>query len=170
MPAWAKPANTDENIVHVLDRLSFGPRPGDIEAVHKQGINNYIKRQLNPDRIDEDPAVQQFVTTSPALTLSSTQLYNQFGPPAIKQAKIDQNLTDSADDQKKLNQIKNDYYKKIDKDITDAKLMRAIASPRQLQEVMTEFWYNHFQQRSRPLLDRCLRATSDSPICVGQFS
>src|ERR1700677_4139828 len=42
-PGLAKPANTDENILHVLDRLSFGPRPGDVEAVHKRGISGYIK-------------------------------------------------------------------------------------------------------------------------------
>jgi uncharacterized protein (DUF1800 family) len=172
-PAFAKPANTDENILHALDRLSFGPRPGDMEAVHKRGINAYIKDQLNPDHIEEDAKIQQFVGASPALTLSATQLYNQFGPPAVKQAKIDQNLTESADDKKKLNQIKNDFYKKVDKDITDAKLMRAIESPRQLQEVMTEFWYNHFNVFANKDQDRywigAYEQQAIRPYALGKF-
>jgi uncharacterized protein (DUF1800 family) len=143
-PGFAKTANTTENIVHVLDRITFGPKPGDIEAVKKMGVDKFIKQQLKPDSIDEDPRVQQFVSNSPALTLGPTQLYTQFGQPAVKAAKLDQQLTESDDDKKKLNKIRNDLQKKAFDDVPDAKLMRAILSPRQLQEVMTDFWYNHF--------------------------
>ncbi len=143
-PGLAKTANTTENVVHVLDRLTFGPKPGDVEAVKKMGVDKFIKRQLKAESIDEDPKIQEFVNNSPALTLSPTQLYTQFGQPAVKAAKLSQQLTESDDDKKKLNKIRNDLQKQAYDDVPDAKMMRAIGSPRQLQEVMTDFWYNHF--------------------------
>src|ERR1700737_66202 len=48
----ATPDN-DEKIVHVLNRLGYGPRPGDIERVKKLGLDKYIDQQLNPEKIDD---------------------------------------------------------------------------------------------------------------------
>ncbi|MBL8086382.1 MAG: hypothetical protein JNN26_27380, partial [Candidatus Obscuribacter sp.] len=39
----------EEKVAHVISRLSFGAKPGEIEAVEKEGIENYIRRQLHPD-------------------------------------------------------------------------------------------------------------------------
>src|SRR5438876_4800 len=48
--------NNDEKIVHVLNRLGYGARPGDVERVRQMGIEKYIDLQLNPDRIDDHAA------------------------------------------------------------------------------------------------------------------
>ena len=55
----AKPVNLteDQKIIHVLNRLGFGPRPGDVERVKKQGLKNYIEEQLNPEKL-KDEAVE----------------------------------------------------------------------------------------------------------------
>jgi uncharacterized protein (DUF1800 family) len=143
-PATAKTANSPENVLHVIDRITFGPKPGDVDAVTKMGVDKFIKQQLNPDSIDEDPKVVEFVKNSPALTLSATQLYTQFGQPAVQAAKEQLQLGQSDEDKKQLNKIRADLQRKAYDDVPDAKLMRAIISPRQLQEVMTDFWYNHF--------------------------
>src|SRR5579864_3192636 len=45
----------DQQILHALDRLTFGPRPGDVEAVRKIGLKKWIDLQLHPDRIPENP-------------------------------------------------------------------------------------------------------------------
>ena len=42
-----------DEIVHVLNRITFGPCPGDVEAVQKMGLHNYIERQLHPETIDD---------------------------------------------------------------------------------------------------------------------
>ncbi len=139
-----KNTNSPDTVVHVLDRITFGPKPGDVEAVKKMGIDKFIKQQLNPESIDEDPKIEEFVKNSPSLSLSATQLYTQFGQPAVLAAKNEQQLTKSDEDRKKLNKIRSDLQKKAYDDVPDAKLMRAIGSTRQLQEVMTDFWYNHF--------------------------
>ena len=45
---WAAPLAGDQATVHVLNRLAYGPRPGDIERVRQSGVQAYIDEQLNP--------------------------------------------------------------------------------------------------------------------------
>src|SRR5689334_2779510 len=45
----------ERKILHALNRLTFGPRPGDVEAVQKIGLKNWMEQQLNPGRIEENP-------------------------------------------------------------------------------------------------------------------
>ena len=51
----AQPARLSEEqrILHVLNRLGFGARPGDVERVRAMGIEHYIKQQLDPERIED---------------------------------------------------------------------------------------------------------------------
>src|SRR5580704_16894909 len=49
-----KKLSKDEQVLHVLDRLTFGPRPGDVQAVQKMGIKKWIDLQLHPARIEEN--------------------------------------------------------------------------------------------------------------------
>src|ERR1700683_1084938 len=51
----------DQQILHALDRLSFGPRPGDIETVKKTGLSQWIDLQLHPERIPENQALTKLV-------------------------------------------------------------------------------------------------------------
>lgn len=43
----------DQQAVHALSRLTFGARPGDLEAVHAMGVDRWIDRQLHPERIND---------------------------------------------------------------------------------------------------------------------
>jgi uncharacterized protein (DUF1800 family) len=47
----------DRQIVHVLNRLTFGPRPGDVDQVRRIGVDAWIDQQLHPDRVAENPAL-----------------------------------------------------------------------------------------------------------------
>src|ERR1044072_2976405 len=49
----ARKLTEEQRIVHVLNRLAFGARPGDIERVRKMGLEKYIEQQLHPSKIDE---------------------------------------------------------------------------------------------------------------------
>ncbi len=77
----------DEAILHALNRLGFGPRPGDMERVRQMGLEKWIEQQLNPDSID-DSALQARLERFPMLALSAAQLLDQFPQPkqAAKQA------------------------------------------------------------------------------------
>jgi uncharacterized protein (DUF1800 family) len=56
-----KKISIDQQILHALDRLTFGPRPGDIEAVKAMGLNQWIDLQLHPERIAENEALARQV-------------------------------------------------------------------------------------------------------------
>src|SRR5215469_8416525 len=45
----------DQKVLHALNRLAFGPRPGDVEAVKKFGLDKWIELQLHPESIPENP-------------------------------------------------------------------------------------------------------------------
>jgi uncharacterized protein (DUF1800 family) len=71
-----------EAILHALNRLTFGPRPGDFEAVEKMGLANWIEQQLNPDSID-DAQMQARLEKYPTLKMSSAKLLNEFPQPQV---------------------------------------------------------------------------------------
>jgi uncharacterized protein (DUF1800 family) len=58
---FEKKLSADQEILHALDRLTFGPRPGDIEAVKKMGLSKWIDLQLHPERIPENEALAKLV-------------------------------------------------------------------------------------------------------------
>ena len=79
--------SADEAILHALNRLAYGPRPGDVERVRQMGLAKWIDQQLNPNSID-DKAVEARLETYPTLRMSSATLLAQYPQPkqAEKQA------------------------------------------------------------------------------------
>jgi len=124
-------AMTMEGARHALERLSFGPRPGEIEQVHEMGVNRWIAQQLDPNAIPESPALQTALAALPNLTRSDAELYRQ-------EARLRQ---DKSDEGKSEHQA---FNKALADDMATAHLDRALMSNRQLQEVLTNFWFNHF--------------------------
>ena len=123
-----------ERALHVLDRLAYGPRPGDLEQVEKIGVNRYIDQQLHPDRIPLPPDLQARLDTLPGLQMTPAQLFVDYGPPSIdKEAGKEEK---QAARQRAARELTPQFHQ--------ARLLQATESPRQLQEVMTEFWANHF--------------------------
>ena len=49
----------DQQIVHALNRLTFGPRPGDVEEVRRIGLAKWMEQQLHPDQIAENPVLEE---------------------------------------------------------------------------------------------------------------
>ena len=72
----------DEAIAHALNRLGYGPRPGDIEAVKQMGLAKWIDRQLHPESID-DSALQARLSRFPTLSMSSQALLDKFPRPQV---------------------------------------------------------------------------------------
>jgi len=131
----AQALNTQEQVLHVLNRLAYGPRPGDVAAVEKIGIQRYIDEQLHPERIALPGDLQNRLNGLNTYQLNLSQLYGQYGPPSFPPNSASQ-------------EEKNAARRRAGDEITPqshlARLWLATESPRQLQEVMTEFWFNHF--------------------------
>ncbi|WP_309723306.1 DUF1800 family protein, partial [Armatimonas sp.] len=68
-----KPLTEEQRIVHTLNRLGFGPRPGDIEQVKKLGLKTYINQQLHPETL-KDTAVSAKTASYAALKLTGLDL------------------------------------------------------------------------------------------------
>src|SRR5262249_41935256 len=70
----------DQRVLHLLNRIGFGPRPGDVERVKRMGIDKYIDRQLHPDRID-DQGMQARLAGLDSLHMSVAQVYEKYPAP-----------------------------------------------------------------------------------------
>jgi uncharacterized protein (DUF1800 family) len=187
--------SADEAILHALNRLAYGPRPGDIERVRQMGLAKWIDQQLNPNSID-DKALEARLDTYPTLKMSSNQLLADY--PQAKQAEkkaekqaqsvnavnetkpsepstvaemsnasspmkepasqSEANLATpgaggggkrgslSVDPNAVPRAIADNSRKpqRVVEELAMAKVTRAVYSDRQLQQIMDDFWFNHF--------------------------
>ena len=121
---------TPQAITHVLERLSLGIKPGDRKQIQESGLAAYIDRQLNP-RSDLDPEnLKSRLQALPDLTRSPVALFDRYAAP--RGASPQENRKARLQQVNVLGQFEQ------------ARLLRALASPNQLQEVMVDFWFNHF--------------------------
>lgn len=83
----AGPAQMDENkkILHALNRLTFGPRPGDVEKVSAQGLDKWFEQQLHPDKIDNSQ-LEARLAPFRTLKMSTNEMVENFPPPQVVRA------------------------------------------------------------------------------------
>ncbi len=70
----------EQQIVHALNRLTFGPRPGDIEAVRRIGLNKWIELQLHPDQIPENPILDERLKPLETLRMNLADVVKEYTP------------------------------------------------------------------------------------------
>src|SRR6202162_1886856 len=232
----------DEAILQALNRLGFGPRPGDVERVKEMGLQKWIDQQLHPDSID-DSALDARLQRFPTLKMSSAKLLDEFPEPQVaarrqgitveeyrKQqqeqmraamqssmqgetqgepqqtgtqgnAQSDMQMADAmhmpnfdmVDNDLNANPAKGKGQGKgqggfgnrminyeqirlpqrIVAELSMAKMTRAVYSERQLQEMMVDFWYNHFNVFAAKGADRWLITEYERdairPRAMGKF-
>jgi uncharacterized protein (DUF1800 family) len=245
----AEELTEDEAILQALNRLGFGPRPGDLESIKEIGLQKWIDRQLRPDSID-DSALDARLERFPTLKMSSAKLLEEFPEPqlaarregiTVEEYRKDQQDQmraamqpsmqgetqseppsesqggtqgtaqstpqsdlqmadamhmpnfDAMDNDLKANPGKEkgqgkgqggignqmfNYEKirlpqRIVAELSMAKMTRAIYSERQLQEMMVDFWYNHFNVFAAKGADRWLITEYERdairPHAMGKF-
>jgi len=152
----------DEGIRHALNRLGFGPRPGEIERVKQIGLERWIQAQLNPDSID-DSAANARLANLPVLQLSPAALLNEYPPDDVAAKRLGISLDEYRKRQQELahppqgaHAAPNTSPQEVPDELSEAKLLRAIYSERQLEEQLTNFWFNHFNVYAGKDLDRWL--------------
>ncbi len=138
----AEPIPDDVAILHLLQRVTYGPRPGDVARVRALGVGPWLDRQLDPARID-DAAVEQALGALPTLTMSIADLQREYPRLDVEtQRKL-------AGGEMTPREVREQYPAdkrpaRIVAELQAARMLRAVGSERQLHEVMVDFWFNHF--------------------------
>src|SRR6185437_1092180 len=127
---------------HALNRLAYGPRPGDVERVRRMGLAAYIDGQLDPRRI-ADPALEQALAAYPVLDRTAAALVHEYPlpTPQVRQ-KLAQGEMTRQDVAAMYPPERRPLV--ITTQMQAARITRAVLSERQLEEVMVDFWFNHF--------------------------
>ena len=81
-PKSADPLNEQKRALHALDRLTFGPRPGDVQSVAAMGVDKWIEQQLHPEKID-DSAMQARLASYRTLQMNSREMLLNFPPDPV---------------------------------------------------------------------------------------
>jgi uncharacterized protein (DUF1800 family) len=79
--AFRHKLSNEDQILHALDRLAFGPRKGDVEAVRKMGLKKWIERQLHPERIPENPELANKLAPLESLRMTEADAVRHYPPP-----------------------------------------------------------------------------------------
>jgi uncharacterized protein (DUF1800 family) len=139
-------ANGSALIRHMSDRLGYGPRPGDLDRIAALGVDRWIDQQLHPASIPLPPQLDQRLSQYVTLTLSPPQLFVEYGP----QVGLERGAKPTPEEQ----QERARRLQFVVGEAISARLVRAIESPRQLEELLAEFWFNHFNIFIGKELDR----------------
>src|SRR5438552_18727984 len=68
----------EKQIVHALNRLTFGPRAGDVEQVRRIGLEKWIDQQLHPDQLPENPMLATKLKALSTLQLLPWQIAEKY--------------------------------------------------------------------------------------------
>jgi uncharacterized protein (DUF1800 family) len=213
----ARRLSEEQRVLHVLNRLGFGARPGDMERVRAMGIERYVEQQLHPEKID-DAAAEAKVKNLSALQLSTPELFAKYPQPgallrrlerggevppelapvieARKRAQAaagEENAeamtkpeaagqeTGARPRDAEARRALRDYLLKngmrpprqLTAELQASRILRAVYSERQLQEVLVDFWTNHFNVFAGKGADRWLLIPYDRdtirPHTLGKF-
>ncbi|MEM8719186.1 MAG: DUF1800 domain-containing protein [Cyanobacteria bacterium P01_G01_bin.39] len=125
---------------HILERLSFGVTTSQIEQIEQLGTEAYLQSQLNPQQVAESSSLNSYVAKLDLINQEPIALQKKISAYHQKLRKLQ--LSDKQNQQinRKIFKLKNQAANQS----LNAHLARAIYSNRQLQEVMVDFWFNHF--------------------------
>ena len=154
---------SDLREIHVLNRLAFGPSAADIEHIRSIGVEKYIQEQLSPSSISLPQSLVEELNSLDTLRLSATELFLEYGPPSYRGLQGDKEAIQKARQRARI----------IVEQAMQARLRRAVESPRELEEVMVNFWFNHFNVFAQKGLDHLWIGSYEReairPYALGRF-
>ncbi len=141
---------------HLLDRFTYGATPGKIDEVVKAGLENWFEQQLKGNINDDD--LNNRLKDYDALNLSNAEVLDKFPRPGkvlrdvVKEGIISKDSAQADANKAEYRQQLQSYMKEkgyrpqqeLFRQVTNQKLLRAAYSNNQLQEILTDFWFNHF--------------------------
>lgn len=128
---------SDRKIIHLINRISLGLINGQVSHIKNTGISGYINSQLNPNSIAIPETLTQELQPLDTLPWKPGKLIREENREVNQAKKLGL-------DQRSLIQVRRRFQQKVINQIRRARIIRALHSPRQLEEVMVDFWFNHF--------------------------
>src|SRR4029453_18275790 len=152
----------DKAFPHVLNRGAFGPRRDDMARLRQIGLQRYIEEQLHPERI-ADESVNGRLAVLETIGVSEDEIVARYEIPQLqarrerrhqeleREASARRPPRGTAPDNPRPNMPPEMMQRanQLVVELSEQKLLRAIYSERQLQEVLTDFWFNHFNVDAR---------------------
>jgi len=163
--------HSPDSAFHALNRLAYGPRPGDVQRVAADGVMRWIDRQLSPEEIDdyrlaEREGSSRSSTTTAATSPRSTRRRSASGASANWPPTRWLTRMEGARSRNGAMRLTGEF--------AELAVVRAALSERQLYEIMVDFWTNHFNVYFAKGADRFLTArlhrAHDSPRAMGKRS
>jgi uncharacterized protein (DUF1800 family) len=144
----ASPLTEDERALHALDRLGFGPRPGDVARVREMGVAAYVEQQLHPERLPLDAVRAALAPYDAVLDATPAELVRDYPQPTPDtRRKVASGALTRRELRERLQPGRRPGA--VTAQLQAASLTRAVVSDAQLEEVLTAFWFNHFNVYSR---------------------
>ncbi|MBI3538208.1 MAG: DUF1800 domain-containing protein [Chloroflexi bacterium] len=161
--------------VTVLNRLGYGPRPGDVERVQKIGVDAYVDQQLHPETIDDSALEQRLAKDYPTLTMGPGELRTKYPFPTKDQKQQNKNNNNNQNPLGALGIGKSQPGpEEVVMQLEQATVLRAVMSQRQLFESLVEFWSDHFNIYIRKDDNLYLKTIDDRDVirkhALGKFS
>jgi len=184
----AKKLTEEQKATHLIDRITFGSRAGDVERVMKLGWEKFLDEQLHPERI-ADATAEQKLKNIESIHLNNSELASYYPPPQVIQQALKskgvklpafneganqpseqtpetmrEEVSKRRELQKTLKEMGYRRPQQVAVELQQAKILRAVYSERQLQEVMTDFWFNHFNVFLQKGADRVLTTAYERDV------
>jgi uncharacterized protein (DUF1800 family) len=125
---------------HLLNRFGYGPRPGDVERVRSDGASAWLDAQLGPVSAEPPAELAAALSAMPSQSGSHTADLARY---ARLQADVLRTGIDDAGREQARQELTR-LITRVQGEARQARLLRALHAPRQLEESLVEFWFNHF--------------------------
>jgi uncharacterized protein (DUF1800 family) len=142
VPARAAAALPDDDAFarHMLNRFGYGPRPGDIARLRTLGAAGWLDAQLLPESIAQPEPVVHALAALPTLAENHTATLASFARLQADALRAGRSESERAESARELATL----VRRVQDEARQARLLRAVSGERQLEEVLVEFWFNHF--------------------------
>lgn len=140
---------------HLLSRFTYGATPGQVDEVVKIGLEKWFEQQLDGNLPDD--SLNNMLNQYDALKLSNAQIIQEFPRNnvvlrmAVRDKVISQDSVNKGD-RRNYQMVLQNYMdqhgmkpvQELYRQFYNQKVLRAAYSNNQLREVLTDFWFNHF--------------------------
>jgi uncharacterized protein (DUF1800 family) len=143
LPGNIRSLEQEQIAAHLLNRLGFGPRPSDLNRVAEDPAK-WIAQQLNPSSLAMPAALSSRLNEAPFLNQHPLRVVQEFRGLIRDNQQAAANVAVAQATAVEPATSVGRYVASIARPAIESRLLRAIESPRQLEEVMVDFWFNHF--------------------------